>query len=87
MKVEYLKLNRKYRQDLAAFVAKKIADHMLALAQDPVGNEAEINRIMESVLTQEEKEHVRRLLEIYSREETDEESEALLKRSQFHIVP
>lgn len=87
MKIEYLKLNRKYRQDLAAFVAKKIGDHMLELAQDPAANEAEINRIMDSVLTREEKGHVQALLEIYSREGTDEESEALRKRSQFHIVP
>ena len=86
MQINFLSLNDKYRHDLADFIAKQIAVHAGALAADPVKNEAEINRIIDSVLTLEEQSYVGRLYELYSREPTDEESEALLKRQQFHIV-
>ena len=86
MQIEFLKLNRKYRHDLAGFIAKKIADHAAQLAEDPTANESEINRIMDCVLTPEEKSHITKLYELYGKDPTDEESQALLKRRQFHIV-
>ena len=86
MQIEFLKLNRKYRHDLAAFIVKKIADHAEELASDPVKNEEEINRIMDSILTPEEQGHIRALYELYGKEPADEEAQALMKRRQFHVV-
>ena len=86
MKIEFLRLNQKYRLDLADYITMKAVEHVKKLAKDPVRNEAEINRIIDAVLTPEEQGHVRVLYEIYTKDPTDDESEALLKRQQFYVV-